>query len=156
MVKCEGHDAVVEAAGAAKAALKILESQNAEIFVLIREMSADLREALTRAQFREDAIAEIDSKIENGLKSSVAALTIQVGQMVTCNDRRKREREDRKTEGLLGMLRIGWIKFKAQVGFIIICTGFIIIVWSISWIIQKAAIFHELPWGLFKLFGMGG
>lgn len=156
MEKCEAHDAMVKAAGAAEEAVNTLKDQTIEMFALIRSMSADLTEALTRAQFREDAITEIDNKIENGLKATVAALAAQVAQMVKCNERRKKEREAAKEEGVEGFFRKGWDKFKAQASFIVITTAFVLFMWSIVWIIQKAAVFHEFPWGIFKLFGMGG
>jgi hypothetical protein len=136
-------------------AVNTLKLETTKIFDLLRPMSANLTEALTRAQFREDAIAEIDNKIENGLKSSVAKLTEQVGQMIACNERRRKEREDEKEKGAGAFFRVGWNKFKAQASFIIIVFSFCFALWFIGWIVAKAEIFKETPWGLLKFFGLG-
>jgi hypothetical protein len=154
--KCPAHDEMIREVAATTEAVHTLKNQTAEVFDLIRSMSTDLTEALTRAQLREDAIQEIDNKIENGLKSSVAALSIQVTSLVSCNERRKKEREEARERGVEGFFRKGWDQFKSRLSFIIIVTTFVLISWSVIWVIQKAAIFHEFPYGLFKLFGIGG
>jgi hypothetical protein len=73
MEKCPAHDEMLREVAATTEAVNTLKLETTKIFDLLRPMSADLTEALTRAQFREDAIAEIDNKIENGLKSPVTS-----------------------------------------------------------------------------------
>jgi hypothetical protein len=156
MEKCPAHDEMLREVAATTEAVNTLKLETTKIFDLLRPMSADLTEALTRAQFREDAIAEIDNKIENGLKSSVAALTIQVTQMVSCNERRRKERELEKEKGVGGFFRKGWDKFKAQASFIIITFLILGSISAILWGLSKIGIFREGPFWLLKFFGLGG
>jgi hypothetical protein len=156
MDKCETHDEIVRSQGAIEEAVMTLKEDNSKIFDLLNGVRVDLTEALTKAQIRADTIAAIDRKIENGLKTSMANLTEQVRLLFVCSDHRKKERALEKTQGVGGFMRVGWNKFKSQLSFIIICTIFVLIVWSAAWILQKATLFHEMPWGLLKLLGIGG
>lgn len=155
MDKCESHDRIERSVGAIEEAVITLKQDNGKIFEVLTNVRLDLAEALTKAQYRQSAIEEIDRKIENGLKASIATLTDQVKLLFTCSSNHKKEREIERTTGVEGFMRVGWCKFKDQLSFIVICTGFVMIVWSALWILQKAALFHELPLGLFKLLGIG-
>lgn len=158
----EAHAAVVAAVSATSEAVDTLKQETSKIFDLLAVVQHDLTEALTKAQFRADSIAvlgvrveDINHKIENGLKSSMATLSNQVQAITVCSQHRSKEREIERLGGLGGFIRVGWTKFKDQLSFIIICTVAILVVWSVAWILQKALIFHEFPAGLFKLFGLG-
>jgi hypothetical protein len=155
MDRCESHDEITRSVGAIEEAVTTLKSDNGKIFELLTDVRLDLAEALTKAKHRQTAIEEIDRKIENGLRTSIATLSDQVRVLFTCSENHKKAREIEMTSGVEGFFRLGWLKFKDQLSFIIICTGFVIIVWSVAWIVQKAAIFHELPLGLFKILGIG-
>ena len=142
--RCEAHDDLVAAAAATREAVDTLKDQQAEVFKLLRKVGEDLTEALTRAQFREDAIAEIDRKIENGLRASIEELSGQVTQMQECNERRKRKRE----HGLEGFFTKGWRKIHDNGGMIVI----LFTIWFIMWALSKTHIFEEGPIGLIKIF----
>jgi hypothetical protein len=148
---CPAHDGIVRSIGAIEEAATTLKSQTSDIFDLLRSISEEVTGNKERALARDKAIAGIDRKIENGLRSDVRQLTQQMAAIMLVIER---QREDRRS-GIYGFFTAGWGKFKAQLGFIIITScvvgGISLLLWGLS----KVAIFHEGPLWLLKLFGIG-
>jgi len=136
------------------------------IFILLGEIKTEVDKNTVRAEQRDVALNEIansvvavdrkietvNSKIENGLKTSIREIDVKVTGLGDCLDRRKLAREKAEQEGLDGFFKVGWKKFKAQGGFVVI----LLAIWFVIWMLGKTELFKESPVGLFKLFGIGG
>lgn len=101
-------------------------------------------------------IAEVDRKIENGLRKEVKETKAQMEKMTACVERRRKEKEVEDQRGVYGFFRRGLVQFRDRGSYIVVTSLIVGSAFIIIWVAAQVLIFHETS-GLriLKLFGVG-
>jgi len=148
------QDDIILKVGEHEAKINEYGSQIATIFEKVDGMKESLDMNLAHAKYRDEAlaavqisVANIDHKIENGLRKTINEILIKVEAFGVCLEKRKAEREQKEKKTWGAMFQESWLRFKREFSYIIIIFCFC----SISWIIWKLVIFEEAPQGILDI-----
>lgn len=101
-------------------------------------------------------IAEVDRKIENGLRKEVQETKAQMEKMTACVERRRKDKEVEDQRGVYGFFRRGLVQFRDRGSYIVVTSLIVGSAFIIIWVAAKVLIFHESSGiKVLKIFGVG-
>jgi len=150
MGECEKHGDMMRVIGEQVEANRQQTEQIGAIFKLLGEIKTTIDQNAVRAEVRDAKLCEIDRKIENGLRSEVTGMSRKMEQLITCMDRRKRERDLERETGVEGFFRKGWVKIYNNGGLLAILAAAYLIMWTL----KQMGLFDS-PAHLLRLLGGG-
>ena len=156
-------EAIAMALGKAEQAVETHNEQLSAIFCELKDIKTAVDQNAIRAENRDtklaelkEDVAEIDRKIENGLRSEVRETKAELQKMQFCLERRKREKALEDERGVYGFFRRGFAQFKERGSYIVVTSMIIGAAWLVLWVFAKVFIFHEGAGGkILKIFGLG-
>lgn len=143
-------DAIAMALGKATKAVEMHEEVLGTIFEKLDGIKTAVDQNIVHAENRDaklaelkEDVAEIDRKIENGLRSEVMATKAELVKMQACLERRKREKALEDERGVYGFFRRGFAQFKERGSYIVVTSLLVGGTFLIIWIAAKILVFHE-------------
>ena len=156
-------DAIAMALGKATKAVEMHEEVLGTIFDKLEGIKTAVDQNIIHAETRDTKlaelkadVAEIDRKIENGLRSEVRETKAELIKMQVCLERRKQQKLLEDQRGMYGFFRRGFAQFKDKGSYIVVTSMIVGAAWLVLWVFAKVFIFHEGTGGkILKIFGLG-
>lgn len=144
--QCTRHSEFERTIGKLLATVEQQSEQVELIFEKLDGIKTSVDQNAVRTAARDEAVQEINHKIENGLRSELRECKTAIEKFAGCMERRKKERE----EGVEGFFVKGFRKIHDNGGLIVI----LVIGWLLVGILVRMKVFGDTPEGLLKFLGL--